>query len=212
MLKIENICVKAGNFYLKDVALFVSENTCHVVMGPSGHGKTLLLETVVGLKDSLSGEIHIFNREITKAPPEKRGLSYLPQDLALFPHLNVGENINYSLKMRGVDKNEGNRVDEIIAAVGIEHLVGRSTRYLSGGEKQRVALARALAGGCRVLVLDEPFSSLNGSLKRELWDLMKKLKVMYRLTILMVTHDEQEAGYLGDARSFMVNGQLTPGS
>lgn len=209
MIKMADISVRAGGFFLSDLSLEVPSSSCHALLGPTGSGKTLLLETIIGLRTPDKGKILLDGSDITGCPAERRGLAYVPQDLALFPHLNVRENILYPLRIRGGKPGaENSLIRELVESLDIRHVWDRPVRHLSGGERQRTALARAVASGCKILVLDEPLSALHQSLKRELWFLLKDLKKRYDLTILMVTHDLQEAFFLGDTVSILIGGKL----
>lgn len=209
MLEIKNLVVRAGNFTLDGVNLSVEAPGCHVLLGPTGSGKTVFLETIMGLKRPHQGEIRLEGKDITGLPPERRGISYLPQDLALFPHLTVRENILYGLTVRKIKQGAAYWFAyELVETLGIKHILDRSTRHISGGEKQRVALARAIAPGCKFLILDEPLSALHEGLKKELWFLIKDLKKKYGLAIFMVTHDTEEAFFLGDRISVIIDGMV----
>jgi ABC-type sugar transport system ATPase subunit len=209
MLEIANLSVQAGSFLLSNVSLKVLPSSCHVILGPTGSGKTLLLESVIGLRDPKEGKIVLEHRDITGLPMEKRKLSYVPQDLALFPHMTVRENILYPLKIRGAHQDtETGIVRELIDSLNIRSLLDRRIANLSGGERQRTALVRAILSGGKYLVLDEPLSALHESLKTELWYLLKDLKRRYDLAILMVTHDLEEAFFLGDTISVIMDGKL----
>lgn len=209
MLELRDIAAKAGAFSLRGISTAIERGTCHVIVGATGSGKTLLLESVLGLKPLIQGSILLDGREITKLPLEKRDISYVPQDLALFPHLTVADNIFYGLRMKGIKDPEHIRmVDLLMETVGIKELAHRSIRNLSGGEKQRVALVRAIAAGNKHLLLDEPFSSLHQGLRRELWFVLKELQRSFDLTVLMVTHDMEEAFFLGDQVSVMIDGAI----
>ena len=170
MLEVAELSVRAGGFSLSDISLEVYPSSCHVLLGPTGSGKTLLLESIIGLRNPDKGKILLDGSDITGCPAERRGLAYVPQDLALFPHLTVRENILYPLRIRGSKQNADNGiVRELIESLDIRHVLDRPVSNLSGGERQRTALARAVASGCRTLILDEPLSALHQSLKRELW-------------------------------------------
>ncbi len=206
MIRVEGLRVRAGNFLLGEIDLEVKSGEIHVLLGPTGSGKSTLLETVIGLRTPEAGRILLEGRDLTRLPVEKRGLGYLPQDLALFPHLSVRENILYGLKIR--KRPSDGFVFELCRILDINHLLERRVTSLSGGERQRVALARALAPGFRHLLLDEPFSALHQGLRRELWDLLSELRHRYGLTVLLVTHDLKEAFFLGDTVSVIFEGRL----
>lgn len=209
MLEIKDVSIRAGEFAVKGISLNVEDSACYVIIGPTGSGKTIFLEAIMGFKKLISGEIRLGKKNITDMPAEQRGISYLPQDLALFPHLNVKENILYGLKIKGItDRQYFDLADDLIDTLGIKHLLNRVTHNLSGGERQRVALVRAIATGNKYLLLDEPFSALHEGMKSELWFLLKELQERYRLTVLMVTHDVEEAFLLADTISIMINGRL----
>ncbi|MDQ7784670.1 MAG: ATP-binding cassette domain-containing protein [Desulfomonilaceae bacterium] len=209
MLEVVDLSARAGGFVLGKVSLTVQPSSCHVILGPTGSGKTLLLESVIGLRKPQEGKVILEGNEITGLPIERRGLSYVPQDLALFPHMTVRENILYPVRMRGGTQDiENGIVRELVDSLGIRHLLDRSVRNLSGGERQRTALARAMASGCTYLVLDEPLSALHESLKKELWYLLKDLQRRYDLAVLMVTHDLEEAFFLGDTVSVVLEGRV----
>ncbi len=209
MLELRDITVRAGSFSIENISLNINDTHCHIIVGPTGSGKTLLLETIAGLRRPDRGEILLDGMEIKELPPEKRGISYVPQDIAIFPHLSVEKNILYGVKKtRTLDSRGIDYVMELVEAVGIKHLLKRSTVNLSGGESQRVALVRALAPGYRFLLLDEPLSALHEGMKKELWFLLKELQQKYKLTMLMVTHNMEEAFFLGESISIMVNGRI----
>jgi ABC-type Fe3+/spermidine/putrescine transport system ATPase subunit len=207
MLELRELIVRAGGFTLSDISLALPERQCHVFLGPTGSGKTLLLETIVGFRRPEAGSVVLDGLDITHMPIESRGISYVPQDLALFPHMTVEGNILYGLKMSNNARHR-QLVDDIVGIMGIGHLLGRSVKNLSGGEKQRVALVRALATGCKRLVLDEPLSSLHEAMKTDLWFMIRDLMERYALTVYLITHDLEEAFFLGDTVSILMDGKL----
>ena len=208
MIQINDLCMSAGNFSIKNINLSVPEGCCHVLLGGTGNGKTLILKTIAGLKPIASGEIWSDERNITKQPPENRFISYVPQDLALFPHLNVEKNILYSQRFKKNQGRTNQEISEIIKSLQLEGLMHRAILNLSGGEQQRVALARAFASGNKVLLLDEPFSALHYTLKRTLWSLLSNMQKSYNMAILMVTHDLEEAFFLADYISVLHQGSI----
>ncbi|NLI12264.1 ABC transporter ATP-binding protein [Pelotomaculum propionicicum] len=213
MLEIKGLCLKAGSFQVNQISFSVPTGSCHALVGATGSGKTLVLETVAGLRKAQAGSINWLNRDITVLPPEQRELAYVPQDLALFPHMNVRENIEYGLRMRkhhAPDKRSD--VEKLTHYLGIGHLLDRSIQNLSGGERQRTALARALVPGNKLLLLDEPFSALHEAMRKELWLLLKTLQQQYGITILIVTHDMEEAFLLADSVTFIARGVVVQSS
>jgi ABC-type Fe3+/spermidine/putrescine transport system ATPase subunit len=210
MIKLQHLGLRRGSFSLRDIDLAVNPGECLVVVGPSGAGKTLLVESILGLQRPDRGQVLVDGEDITRLAPERRGFSYLPQDLALFPHLGVYHNIAFSRHGRRWPHEQVDRsVREAAGLLGIDHLLGRRTiASLSGGEKQRVALARALVAEPRALFLDEPFSALDGATRTDLYRQIQELRRKVRLTIMLVTHDYDEAFVLGDRMALMVDGQI----
>jgi ABC-type Fe3+/spermidine/putrescine transport system ATPase subunit len=209
MLEINQLVVHAGSFSLKPINLGILPGECHVIVGPTGCGKTVLLESILGLRKTHSGTIKHQHQTLNTLSVEDRNIAYVPQDLALFPHLNVKKNIQYSLKIRR--QNVAKRtlmIEDVIKKTAIGHLLERYPQHLSGGEKQRVALVRALATGSTLLLLDEPFSALNESLRKEMWLMIKVLQEDYQLSILMITHDLNEAFFLADKLSVLIDGEI----
>lgn len=208
MLEIVNISAKADDFILKDISLSVETGKCHVILGPTGAGKTLLLEIITGIRKNIKGEIILNGNNISNLQPENRNISYVPQDLCLFPHLTVKQNIEYGLRFKKNNRNNNFSLNELVEISGIKDLLNRSVNNLSGGEKQRVALLRALMPGNNLLIVDEPLMALHESLKRELWLLFKKIKEDFGITVIMVTHDMSEAFFLADTISVIIDGTL----
>jgi molybdate transport system ATP-binding protein len=209
MLKLEDVTVKAGDFSLSPFSLSMRTNECHALLGPSGSGKSTLLETIIGFRKPHSGRLFLDGQELRGTPVENRGIGYVPQRLALFPHLTVRQNILYGIRIRRIrESGYFELAERLIDEVGLGPLISRYPENLSGGERQRVALARALASAPRLLVLDEPFSALNESLRRELWILLKKLLDHNKTPALMVTHDLEEAFFLGERISVLIEGKL----
>ncbi|MCX8083471.1 MAG: ABC transporter ATP-binding protein [Calditerrivibrio sp.] len=210
MLSLKNITISNKNFQINNLNLNIKSQTIHCLLGPTGCGKTTLLEAILGLRRLEKGEIIRDNIRIDMLPVHKRGFSYVPQDLALFPHLTVRENILYSVKYTSIDNTKKgiSHSDEITDQLGIVHLMDRKVAHLSGGEKQRVALARALVSGNEYILLDEPFSALHEGLKRDLWFLMKDIQKKYKNTFIMITHNLEEAFFLGDDISVMIDGSI----
>jgi ABC-type Fe3+/spermidine/putrescine transport system ATPase subunit len=210
MIRVEHLSVRFGTFRLRDIHLEVREGECFVLLGPSGAGKTLLLETIMGLKRPERGRVLLDGRDITRLPPEQRGIGYVPQDLALFPHLSVRENILFGPKVRGLPREEAERELERLATLLNLHpfLERRDVLSLSGGEKQRVALARALIVRPRVLFLDEPFAALDEAIRRELQIQFRTLQRTLGVTLFQVTHLHEEAFLMADRLGILMEGRL----
>jgi ABC-type sugar transport system ATPase subunit len=210
VIEVRGLVAQYGSFSLKQIDLTVSEGERFVLVGPSGAGKTLLLETMMGVKPPARGDILLAGKEITRLPPEERQFSYVPQDLALFPHLSVWRNVAFGLELRNTPRIEiEQRVREVASLLGIEGLLGRrSLRGLSGGEKQRVALARALVVQPRVLFLDEPFSALDQASAVQIHQELSELHQRLGFTMVLVTHDHEEAFEMADRLGVMMDGRL----
>jgi molybdate/tungstate transport system ATP-binding protein len=209
MIKIENLHIQLGKFDLHDINLHIEENDFFMLMGPSGAGKTILLEAIAGLVPVKSGRIKVAGQDITQLPPEKRGISIVYQDYALFPHLTVANNIRYGLRFQKIEKSEGDqRLEQLLKLLNLQHLANRFPETLSGGEQQRVAMARALIVNPRVLLLDEPLSALDPRLREEFRLVLKRLQQQSTATILMVTHDFAEALALGHQGAIINAGQI----
>jgi len=209
MITIRGLNIDLRDFHLRDVNLDVAENEFFILMGPTGAGKTVLLEAIAGLIPFKSGKIFIGEREITGLPPEKRGISIVYQDYALFPHLTVLENITYGLHFHRIDKTHAKkRLDRLLEVLNLFVLKQRFPVNLSGGEKQRVALARALMVEPKVLLLDEPLSALDPNFREEVRGALKRLHKSSTTTFLMVTHDFVEVLSLAGRAAVMNKGRI----
>ena len=211
-MEIKSLWVELEEFRLCDINLEIAAGEYFVVLGPTGAGKTVLLETIAGLHRPRRGRILLAGEDITHAPPERRGIGFVYQDYALFPHLSVAGNIAFGLRLRGMGRGEiEKRVAAIGRLLGIEHLLHRMPGTLSGGEAQRVALARALVIEPRLLLLDEPLSALDPEtregLQRELGRIHRELGT----TTIHVTHDFEEAVALGDRIAVLREDRLDEG-
>ncbi|MCX8021613.1 MAG: ABC transporter ATP-binding protein [Syntrophorhabdaceae bacterium] len=197
-----------SKFVLKNLNLTVEEGEIVALIGPNGAGKSTLLNIIAGLID-YEGEVYFDGVNMNRTPPHRRGVGYLFQDLALFPHLNVFDNISYGLKIKRVDGAiREKRVNEMIDALRIGKLKDRYPANLSGGEKQRVAIARTLAPFYNIVLLDEPTASLDGQtgkyLRFELRSLLKKLGI----TAILVTHDLMGAEEIADRIAIIHQGRV----
>lgn len=208
MLTLKNINKRLGGFALSDINMHIREGEYYVLLGRSGSGKTQLLELIAGLNKPDYGEIWIRNENITFKKIQERGIGLVFQDYAIFPNLSVYGNIAYSLHSRKVGKMETDmQVHKVAADLNISHLLNRFTNNLSGGELQRVALARTLITSPGLLLLDEPMSSIDASLKD---DIMRTLRHLNKkgLTIVHVTHDYREAVSLASRVGVIHNGHI----
>jgi len=209
MIRISNLSVNLPGFSLKDIDLHVEPGQFFVLLGPTGAGKTLILESIAGLLPVDSGQIQVHGRDVTNLPPEKRGIGIVYQNSALFPHLNVRANIEFGLRYgKGDSKESRQRFDMLVGTLGLKRLLARSPLHLSGGEQQRVALARALVVDPRILLLDEPLSALDPNFREEIRDILKHLHQETGIAILMVTHDFGEARFLGQQITVIHQGRL----
>ncbi|MBS3817623.1 MAG: ABC transporter ATP-binding protein [Candidatus Thermoplasmatota archaeon] len=207
MIKIDSLNNEWKDFQLSDISFEVEENEYFVLLGPTGSGKTLLLELIAGFHRPDSGTMMVNGEDFTTLPPNERNFAFVYQDYMLFPHLNVKENIAYGLKIRDDDEIE-KKVERTAEKVGIDGLLERDIQKLSGGEKQRVALARALILEPEVLLLDEPFGSLDHKTSKELRSMVKKLHSELGITTIHVTHDQEEAVVLGERVAVMKEGKI----
>lgn len=209
MIEVQAVELKLGEFILRDFYLKIQQGEYYVLLGPSGVGKTVLLETIAGFHKLQKGRIILNGMDVTHLPPESRRISYLPQMLGLFPHLTVRKNILFGIKAkkRGI-KEYTEDIEKIIKTFGLTGLLDRYPNELSGGQKQRVALARALVVNPQLLLLDEPFSSLDPLQKSHLQHFIKTLHRELKFTALHVTHDFQEAFLLGDVVSVLLGGRI----
>ena len=209
MIRVEDLNIRLPGFNLTDINLGVAENEFFILMGPTGAGKTLLLEAIAGLVPVKSGKIIIGERDITKLPPERRGVSIVYQDYALFPHLTVLENITYGLHFHRIEKTLAEeRLNRLLEVLNLSHLQHRLPANLSGGEKQGVALARALMVNPKVLLLDEPLSALDPGFREEVRSALKRLHQSSTTTFLMVTHDFAEVLSLAGRAAVMNDGRI----
>jgi molybdate transport system ATP-binding protein len=209
MLRLEDISVRLGEFRLREISLRVEPGTYLALLGPTGTGKTVLLETIAGVHKPGSGRIYIKGRDSTHLAPEKRHLGIVYQDYALFPHLTVFQNIAFGLRLKGTEGRKIKRaVEEMASFLEIGHLLKRRPNRLSGGERQRVALARALVMEPYVLLLDEPLSALDHATRSRLQKELKRIHTELGVTIIHITHDLTEAFFLADRLAVMKEGRM----
>ncbi len=203
-----------GRTAVDAVSLVVNEREAVALLGPSGCGKTTILRLIAGLDTPDGGVIELAGRVASRAgclvlPPRQRAVGFVFQDLALWPHMSVTEHLRFvldSLKLPGADQRE--RIDSTLALVHITELAARRPHQLSGGEQQRVAIARAIVGRPRLLLLDEPFSSLDRTLRHELRQHLAELHHRLAVTMVVVTHDIEDAQLLGQRVVHMRAGRI----
>ena len=209
MIEIKNLSLRLGEFHLRDINLSISDGEYFVILGPTGAGKTVLMECLAGLHRIKQGEIWLGQREVTHLASEERNVGYVPQDYVLFPFLNVVDNIVFGLKQTKRSGNEiQERVKKLADLMGISHLLHRDTRSLSGGEKQRVALARALAPSPGILLLDEPLGALDMRTAKYLRLELRRVHRELGLTTIHITHDLMEALEMADKVAVVQDGQV----
>lgn len=199
MLELKNIKKSYdGVTVLKNIDLTISDGEIVSILGPSGCGKTTLLNLILGLTDADSGKIIFDGKDITNVPMEKRGFNIVFQDYALFPNLNVMQNITYGLKNTpNISTQE--EVNELIELLGLKPHLNKKIDQLSGGQKQRVALARTMVMKPKILLLDEPLSALDGVIKESIKEKIKQIARDYHLTTIIVTHNPEEALTLSES-------------
>jgi len=208
MLEIKNISKKYDNFSLENINFSVEKGDYFVLLGVSGSGKSMLLEIIAGLIKLDSGSIILNEKDITEEKIQKRNIGIVFQDLAIFPHLTVYENIAYSLNSQKINKKEINsKVNKIAEELSVELLLNRKPSTLSGGELQRVALARILLLEPELLLLDEPLSSVDSQKSEELRALLRKINRGGQ-TIIHVTHEYEEAISLANKIAIINNGKI----
>ncbi len=190
MIEVVDLTIRQGSFALTEVALRVDPGEHALLTGPTGSGKTSLLEVIAGLRRPVSGIVRLGDRDVTTRPPGQRGIGYVPQEAALFRHLRVRDNIAFALRLRGVNQTERQRrVEELADALGLLPLLDRRPRKLSGGERQRVAIARALAHRPPILLLDEPTSALDPAARERVIALLDAERSRNGSTVLHASHD-----------------------
>ena len=192
-----------------DISLDIADGEFFALLGPSGCGKTTTLRMIAGLEFPTEGSLTIFGQEVGTLPPNKRPVNTVFQNYALFPHLNINDNVGFGLKMRKVDKREiSSRVDEALAMVRLTHMGQRRPTQLSGGQQQRIALARALVNRPKVLLLDEPLGALDLKLRQEMQSELKTLQRDLGITFVFVTHDQEEALTMSDRIAVFNEGRV----
>ena len=199
MIELVNLTIQVGNYLLEKVSFRVEAGQYAVVMGKTGIGKTTILESICGLRPIRGGSILINGIDVSKWSPADRNVGYTPQDLALFPTLSVREHLEFAMRLRRAPQRVmADRVQELAHLLEIQHLLDRRVQGLSGGEAQRVALGRALSFGPSVLLLDEPLSALDAETRSSAQILLRNLNKQTAVTVLHVTHNQEDADVLAD--------------
>lgn len=209
-LEIKSLSVELNkNLILKDIDLAIEEGEFISLLGPSGCGKSTLLKTIAGLIPVSGGAVSLDGEVINEVPAYKRGTVIVFQDMRLFPNMTVAENVAYPLRIKGMNRSERIRkAEEYLGYVQLSGYGDRKISRLSGGQQQRVALARALAAEPKIVLLDEPFSSLDENLREDMRKLVKDLHRQFRMTTILVTHDRQEAVAMADRLAIMFEGGI----
>jgi sn-glycerol 3-phosphate transport system ATP-binding protein len=209
-VRVVNLFKKWGSFKAVDgVSFEVSEGTLTVLLGPSGCGKSTILRLIAGLEFAESGSVFIGDKDVTQFDPAKRSVSMVFQSYALFPHLDVRENIIFGLKVRKVSTKEiENRLRSAAEMVGLDKFLSRRPAQLSGGQRQRVALARAIVANQPVCLMDEPLSNLDSQLRTEMREEIHRLQRNLNLTMVYVTHDQTEAMSMADQIVLLKDGMI----
>ncbi len=210
MIVVKDVYKDWKDFKLQEISLEVKRGEFFVILGPTGAGKTLLLETIAGFYIPDRGEIWLEGREVTYVPSEQRGIGFIYQDYSLFPHMTVEENILFGLRVQKTAGGDANRtrVREIMEWLNIVHLAHRYPGTLSGGEQQKVAIGRAIAIEPKILLLDEPLSALDRRTQDYLRDELKRVRAEFGITMVHVTHDQTEAMLLADRIAVMMGGRI----
>jgi multiple sugar transport system ATP-binding protein len=210
-VELKNINKKYSNngYVVKDMNLKVKDKEFIILVGPSGCGKTSTLRMIAGLEKSTDGKIFIDGKLVNEIEPRDRDIAMVFQDYALFPHMTVYNNMAFALKLKKVlEKEIDSNITDISKVLGIDKLLKRKPRELSGGEKQRVAIGRALVCKPKVFLMDEPLSNLDAKLRIEMRELLLKIHKEFNITTIYVTHDQVEAMTLGDKIVVMKDGSI----
>lgn len=209
MLQVKNLCVRLGTFVLNNLNLEVNDGEYFVLLGPTGSGKTVLLESIAGLNPIISGQVLINGQDVSDLNIGQRRIGFAFQDYALYRHLSVRDNISFGLMWKDMRANEINKaVDQAIELLNLKGLLEKSPWTLSGGESQKIALARAIAIRPDLLILDEPLSAVDAETREDFEKDLKDLHKRLKLTTIHVTHAFEEAISLGDRIAVIMGGQI----
>jgi molybdopterin-binding protein len=209
VLRIESLSITLGEFSVRDVSLEIQSNEYFIILGPTGAGKTVLLETIAGIHAPESGKIFLGDREITSTEPRLRNIGMVYQDYMLFPHLTVADNIAFGLNQKKIPLDRQHAlVEKMSSILEIHHLLTRYPGSLSGGEQQRAALARALVLEPEILLLDEPMSALDGRTRERMRMELSRIQKVTGITIIQITHHFEDVFTLADRIAIMREGRV----
>jgi molybdate transport system ATP-binding protein len=209
MLRIESLSVQLGEFSIRDVSIEIRSNEYFIILGPTGAGKTILLETIAGIHSPASGRIWLDDQEITTLEPRKRNIAMVYQDYMLFPHLTVEKNIAFGLRQKKIPPAAQREIiTQTAALLDIGHLLERYPVTLSGGEHQRVALARALVIRPKILLLDEPMNALDSRTREKMRRELSRIRQLTGTTIIQITHHFEDVYTLADRIGIMRDGKI----
>lgn len=206
MIELSNVTIRTGDYILRDLSLRIESGCYAVITGKTGIGKTTILEAICGLRPIQVGSILLDGIDVSDWGPADRNLGYVPQDLALFPTFSVRQHLEFAMRIRHVPADERHRhALQLAERLGIAALMDRRIAGLSGGEAQRVALGRALAFRPSALLLDEPLSALDSDTRVATQELLRNLNRELAMTIVHVTHNQEEADVLGQQRIHLMH-------
>ncbi len=209
MIRTEELTYRVGRFQLERLTIDIPTGKYFVLLGPPGAGKSIFLECLCGLRRPAGGRVFIDEQEVTYAEPRLRGIGYVPQDYALFPHLSVAQNITFGLRSRrGEREQRASRLQDVVELLGIRHLLPRRIPGLSGGERQRVALARALVLQPKILLLDEPVCALDEATRQDVCGQLVRIQRQLQLTVVHVSHNLEEAFSVADLAAILHEGRF----
>lgn len=209
LLQIERLCVNRGAFSLREISFSVRRGEILAILGKTGAGKTMLLETLAGFYRPVRGTVRYQGTDVGSIPIHARNIGYLYQDYCLFPKMTARANIAYGLRSRKLPRTEiRETVEEMADRFGVRYLLDRFPATLSGGEQQRVALARAMITRPPLLLLDEPFSALDPQTQEQMYDILLSIRRDFRCAVVFVTHNFAEAQRLADRIGILIRGAL----
>lgn len=209
MIELLDVSIVSGAFRLEKVSFSIADGEHVALMGRTGQGKTTILEAIAGLRDVTAGSIHVAGVDVTRLAPARRGIGFVPQDLALFPTMTVRRHLEFALRLRKMATDVMHaRVETVAGWLGITHLLDRKVTTLSGGEAQRTALGRALSFEPKVLLLDEPMSALDDETRADLHTVIRTLREKTSVTTLHITHNRAEAVSLADRVIVIEDGRV----